>query len=423
MDKNTYFLNALKADCHMLRAWVISAFSLVQENPEEYKKDPYPYRLVQTATGFFYVDPQSKELKQIENSVKGEPLFDFADRIQIKKGEIPNADRDLDTTIGNLLVNYILLIYPFNDHYPFITGPISVSKIEDWIARDLDRTITVEQYLKFTDAAFYLTNFTQISVWAATPKTVVPPPGIQEFRDKLLEEYKDRLHDPVVAAEIDKQLVEYYKEYIKGDPGVNFLMSKKSIDTVARKLFLMQGVDARLDDGPHVNPVTRSLVEGWDVSKFPDMMDGLRAGSYSRGAQTALGGEQVKWLMRTSSNMRITQKDCGSTLGDIFLVTPNNVQSLVGFSIIENGKTVEINDMEQANKYLGKKVEKRTPMYCKLDKTDYCEICCGKNLSANPKALSMAVSEYGSIFMNLMMKKMHVSGLSVEKADLKEIIF
>ena len=83
-------------------------------------------------------------------------------------------------------------------------------------------------------------------------------------------------------------------------------------------------------------PITKSLAEGWDITKFPEMMDGSRAGSYSRGAETMLGGEQVKWLLRTSSNMRITQKDCGSRLGYRMQVTPTTIKQLVGFSIVDN---------------------------------------------------------------------------------------
>ena len=152
-------------------------------------------------------------------------------------------------------------------------------------------------------------------------------------------------------------------------------------------------------------------------------MDGSRAGSYSRGAETMLGGEQVKWLLRTSSNMRITQKDCGSRLGYRMQVTPTTIKQLVGFSIVTQEGYETITSQSQAESYLGQYVTRRTPMYCKLSKTDYCEICCGMNLSANPTALSMAVSEYGSVFMTIMMKKMHVSDLSVQKAVIKEIIF
>lgn len=423
MDKFTFLLKALNAGCANTKAWVISAFSVVQEAPDAYKANPYAYRIVQTPTGFFFVEPETKSLAPIEGGVAGHALFDFKERIDLKPGDLGNVKTAVNTTVGNVLVNAILLVYPFGDHYPFITGYVDIGDIEDKIAEEMENSITVQQYIKFTEAAFYLTNFTQIAVWAATPKTIVPPPGINEFRDRLLQENKDKLDDPVVVAGIDKQLVDYYKEYIKGDPGENFLMSKKSIDNVARQLYLMQGVDTKLEEGTRVTPITKSLAEGWDITKFPEMMDGSRAGSYSRGAETMLGGEQVKWLLRTSSNMRITQKDCGSRLGYRMQVTPTTIKQLVGFSIVTQEGYETITSQSQAESYLGQYVARRTPMYCKLSKTDYCEICCGMNLSANPTALSMAVSEYGSVFMTIMMKKMHVSDLSVQKAVIKEIIF
>ena len=44
MDKRTYFKLATRAGLYAKRQWVISAFSIIQESPDAYTKDPYPYR-------------------------------------------------------------------------------------------------------------------------------------------------------------------------------------------------------------------------------------------------------------------------------------------------------------------------------------------------------------------------------------------
>jgi hypothetical protein len=59
----------------------------------------------------------------------------------------------------------------------------------------------------------------------------------------------------------------------------------------------------------------------------------------------------------------------------------------------------------------------RSPMYCKLDKTDYCKICLGERLANNPEGLSIAVSEYGSTFLSIFLSGAHSKSLQLAKLD------
>lgn len=427
---------AMAAEEYRRRAWVIAAFALIREDAEAWKKDPYPYRLVQTPTGFFYVDPANAgALSPITGAKAGEPLFHVKERVVVANRSIPNLQirsHQLETTYGRILFNYVALVYPFGNKLPYIDGRVKPSDVEDMILPKLQDTpppdavrsndfIYVDEYLKFCDAMFYLTSFTQICVPAATAKTMTAAPGIVEFKQKLLAENKDRLHDPAVIAKIDAALVEYDRAYLKGDLGEGFLISGKSFNIVRKKLFSMHGAEVGLTESVNVDLIENSLSQGWDIKKFPAMNNSLRAGSFNRGAQTVLGGESVKWLLRASSNIMVTKPDCGSRLGNTWDIDGDNYERIIGFHVITKTGS-ELVTAEMAQSLVGKKVTIRSPMFCKLEKTDYCEACVGTRLAANPTALSSAITKYGSDFLGMFMSAAHAKGLMLAKMDYKKVL-
>ncbi len=434
MLRAEFFIKAMKAGEFKRKSWVISAFSLVKEIPDQWKKQPYPYRIVQTPAGHFFIDPEKGgSLSLLDDAPAGVPPCRFHDPIEVTKADAINVHEEkIATSYGNVLFNYTCLIWPFGARVAFKTGRINAGKLEqelldrvvDLVAKserkdedDTSSPLYITEYVKFCDAMFHIAGYTQLCVPAKTAKEMTAPPGITELRDKLLLENKDRLHDPATIAAIMKQLIAYDKEYLKGDAAENFLITKKAFDVVRSKLFLMHGAEFGFGEGG-MDLVENSLSEGWNLDKFPSMMDSLRAGSYNRGAETMLGGEAVKWLLRASSNMVITKEDCGSQLGLPMFVDQKNIHKLPGFTVIVGeGITDKVVDAEHAGRYLGKHLMLRSPMFCKLDKTDYCATCVGDRLSVNPTALSAAISEYGSTFMMISMKAMHGKSLETHRMN------
>ena len=185
----------------------------------------------------------------------------------------------------------------------------------------------------------------------------------------------------------------------------------------------MHGAEVGLSEGVGVELIENSLAQGWQPSKFSAMNNSLRAGAYNRGIQTALGGDAVKWLLRTSSNISATIEDCGTKLGKTVTVDKDNVKKLIGLSVIIDDKPVLVDNSEDAGTYLGKTLTVRSPMYCNLDKTDYCFTCIGKRLANNPTAISIAVAEYGSKFQDLFMQAGHAKAILLAKMDYKKSIF
>lgn len=433
MKKLEYLKHACKAKLHTQRRWVFSAFTIVQEAIDAYKTDPYDWRIVQTPSGHFFINPQTKELELLEDADKSVAPFNFKEAIELSQGEFDNVNEDMVVSVGNLFFNLCAIIPAFGHKMPFIKGSIDAGNLESEIAKKLKDTpkegqersndwYYVDEYIRFCDSFSYLTEFTQICTVALTPKAITQAPGTIELRNKLVAEYKDQLDDPAVVAKIEAELIKHDAAYLKGDPSENFLISKKSRGTARKKLFLDYGADPGLTKSFKVDMIQKSLSEGWDVSKMPTMIDALRAGSFDRGAETALGGEAVKWLYRAASNINIIDTDCGSRLGLAMTVTEHNLNKLVDMRIITQSSTKLVANTEEAGQYLGKRLMVRSPMFCKLGKTDYCRYCVGERLGVNPDSGATAVSKLGSSFMQLSLKAFHAKSLNMVPATLQELL-
>lgn len=440
MNKREFYLKALAGDTYLITAWNITCFSLIAEGADEWKKNPYPYRLVQLPNAHYFVNPDNtEELVLIEDSVAGAPLFTRNEFIHLEPDDLANITEPTDTCYGNVLANQIMLVRPFHNKIPFMTGRISVKKIEAIIEKRLqerpvdwnethqasDETnphtapIYIDEYLKYCDGTFSLVAYTQLFTPADTRKTMTAPPGVTEYRNKLIAENKGRLHDRAVVADIAKKLQQYDAQYLKGDRGKDFLTSKKSLEVVRPRLFLMYGAETGIEEKVDIDLIERSLTEGWDVSKFPSMNNALRAGSFNRGKQTELGGEAVKDLFRASGNLKISSPDCGSNVGLPSFFKESDASRVVGFSAINGDGSVTKITNENVNDYLGKTIYLRSSMTCKNDHTDYCAVCLGDRLANNPTSLSMAVADYGSAFLGIFLSAAHSKGIQVQKLDIK----
>lgn len=436
MKKQDLFLAAMLAEEFRRKAWVVSAFSLINEAPDAWRKDPYPYRIVQTPTGHFFVrgiEGSGWVIEPIEDTVAGQPPFNVKERVSYTPDQVTQLSETTEATYGQWLANYAVNFWAFGNRLGFLKGRFGPSTMEPLIVPRLkdtpsdpaarnDKEIYVDELLKYFAGMFFIAGFTQLCVPAATPKSMVAPPGIVELKNRLLEENKDRLHDPAVIAKIDAALVAYDREWLKGDAAEGFLLGSKSFQVVRKKMFGMHGAEMGLAESADVTLIKNSLSEGWDISAWPAMNDSLRAGSFNRGALTMLGGESVKWLLRASSNITVTQDDCGARMGIDFTATPENYTWLTGFHVIQAQGSKQVVSDEDAKSYIGRNLHVRSPMFCKLEKTDYCKVCVGARLADNPTGLSTALSQTGSAFLGIYMSAAHGKALTLAKMEIKNAI-
>lgn len=469
MDKFEYFRLFLRNKLYRKAAWVFPLFSIVTEDSNSEKTlqraaetpatsdlpakkarlhqwlaekkaaNSRAYKPVYTVEGYGYVNPDDEnKVIKLTGCKLGEPMFTAKDKITLQPGDLASITAPIETTVGRALLNAILFDYVFGNRMPYVNEKLTPGKAETMVLERVENEtptdpslinpnkIYVSDYIKFTNAAFYLCNFSQLFVPGATRKTMTPPPGLKELKDKLVKENAGKLRDPVVLAKITEELQKLDAEYLKGDPGAEgFLITAKSRKIVRSKLFLLYGAEPGLVESNEVDTVVNSLEEGWDVKSMPAYINAQRAGSFKRGSDTMMGGESVKWLLRASTNVNILDGDCGSTMGIPVKMTTTALRKYKGFSGWLDGKLVVVGDGDSGSSKVlqDRTLLMRSPMFCKLGKTDYCKCCAGPRLSLNPDAASSAISGYGSKFMLLYMKAAHAKGTTLAELNIEDSIF
>ena len=432
MHKREYFIKALNAGAYRHKAWVIGSFSMTRHVEARYsEQDYYDYRLYPDAEKdqYYFQNPENREEKiYLVDSELDTPLFRFLDVIDLAYGDLPNLKKNITSTYGTMLFNAMVLVYAFNDKVAYMEGRIAVPAVEKIIEARLQddpkpgeqvkadpNVLYITEYKRYNEAMFALAGFTQLCVPSATPKTMTTDPNIVARRTQLLEEYKDRLHDPVIQAKIDQELIAMDRAWMKGDEGEGFYIKDKSYDVVRKKTLLMQGSVQGF--GVKGDLVETSLNEGWDIKNLPAMSNSLRDGSYSRGAETMLGGEATKFNYRIFQNTVISEEDCGSQFGIEVEFDELRGPRFLSSSVITAQGLVEITEATLP-KFMGKTVRVRSPIYCQTKGANFCAVCIGRKIATTPQAISTYAADVGSMFLAISMSAMHGKSLKVAKYDL-----
>ncbi len=439
MNKFEYFTRCMAAECYRSKAWVISAFSVVISQPavnkqflSDVERRVFQYQLRRNEAGLpYFIDPDTNSEVVIDDGNADEPVFQFRDTITLPAGTCINLDQDIETTYGAWLFNNILLVYPFGNKIPYAANGYTIKDLETLIEKRLaddpaDGTTTTEsdprkqpiyvsEYIRFNEAAGSLTGFTQLCVPAATPMTLTIDPAILKRRDELFAQYKDQLHDPAIQARISEELTQMDRASFEKDPDRGFYYRDKSFSVTRKKLFLFNGSEMGFTGAGKF--ITSSLNEGINPEDIPDLASGQRYSSFSRGANTALGGVAVKYNLRMFQNVLITPGDCGARLCKPQRLTKSNFDDFVGRYHQVNGKTLPITAADTA--LIGSEIELRTPLFCHAEHGNFCSICAGDQLASTPDAISTYAASIGSVMMLVSMKKMHGTALKLTKYDYK----
>lgn len=426
MDKRDYFIRAINEGLYRDKRWVLRAFSLVRENQKE--DEVADWMLYQSTGGFLYKDPEAGRLMALTQKPNGKPLIDYDDDIFVKKGELPFITDDTTTKYRRILLHAVVFWYPFGLKEKFTNGEIDLGKLESRIAKGLlDDAETPEaedpkffyprQLELYYEAIAYLRGFAMLFVPAASPKSLTVDPAVLKRRDEIFKDPTIDLTNQAVAAQVEAELVALDKASFKGDKAERFLISKKDFPIIRKKRMIAVGSEASLIDGTKTPYIQKSLDDGVDLKNFPAYANGARAGSYKRGVETQAGGELFKWLIRQSLNLQLALPDCGSTIGMPDIINDDEKLDFMGYAIItEKGTTILSED--NIGSYLGKAVLRRSPATCRVPKPDYCSVCLGPKLSANPDALPIAFSQFGNDVMLESMGAMHGKSLEIALLDI-----
>ena len=433
MNKQEYLVRVIQSHRVWYKRWIISAFAITNESPEDARKAPYPYPIVRSNTMIgTWVDDH---LEVIEDADPALPLFTWDDVVVVGPELCVNVKEPKETHLGNVIFNQACVVTAFGNKVPFQFGKVSIENIESFLEGTIESVpkegtprkegvVYIDEYRKFVKTLPLLSGISTLAVWSATLKTMTPPPGLAEFKQALFKKYEGKLTDSVAWAALEKELQDFDDKYLPDDPANRGFLKGKVKDIARKKLYLTVGVDATFNQGIDVTPITNSLEEGWpkDSKQFTTIMNVLRAGSYARGTETVKGGVAAKLIIRACQNLAILPNDCGTTLGLKRYIPSYLSYSLVGREVREDNQWVLVSSDEEAKKYVGKEVVVRSPGYCFSEGNTFCSHCVGRFIAENPQGLIIAGTEISAIILAASMAAMHSKKLAVTRMDYKTVL-
>lgn len=431
MKKIDFIRSAIEAGAHFEKSWVISIFSVIIAGGKDDVAWSVKYNnkdiqcLTDSADGLFW--------DVIEDAEPNQPLFDWTELVTLDSSFHQMFKSPTLTTWGTLIFNLWAIWYPLQDRWPYVNPDykkdpracldikqlnrqlVSVMKSDPADPADRDGvSIYVKDYLLVGRSLTRLTGFNSIFVPSGTPLSMTPHPEARKILQQRLEENKDRLHDPAIIAEIQNEQVRLDQEHLNNDPSLGFYLPGKVWHTARKRMFYIHGPESGLDEGATPELIVNSLRDGWDITKFSTMINSARAGSYYRGAMTALGGESVKFFLRVFQNVYVTDTDCGSGIGLEYTIDKDLIPGLIGrYEINDSG--VHRLDLDNLQPRLGEKIYVRSAWACK--DPDVCKICIGDRNSETPYALGSLAAGQGSTMMLVMMSAAHAKVLSVVELE------
>ena len=409
-----YFVLAYRHRYIYKRHWLLRAFAIVGETAPNKHRAVGDFYILE---GKAYTLLEDGTTVEIEGYVPQSPLFNYKESITVPPNIFPIVKEEVKTYYSTLLTNLIVFEYAFKDVIPYQNRRLNGKYIDKLVAKALtEKRVTVEQYRTFTRAISMMTALANAVVPSATRKAIVPPDDITARRTAVLEKYKGQLHDPAIIAKAEAELVDYYREYLAGDPINEFMLKPKDMEVSLKRTHIIFGGEPTLEDPSKYDLAVPSLREGWDMKHLPMMVNSLRMGSFNRGASTALGGEAAKFSARVFQNTKLVEDDCGSTVGMTFPVTAYNKDSFVGRYQFK-GKGLKLIEPGDLDGLVGKTVTIRSPMTCHTEHGNFCGVCMGKLVTDSKIGLGPQASAVGSAILSAFLAMMHGTRLETRKYD------
>jgi len=358
------------------------------------------------------IDPEGKtpDASLVKITDVTSPLLRTIDKITLQPGDLANIDVVTETTVGKFILNYLLLVEPFGALFPYINKEVKVDKIEKDIVRAaLTDKITIDQVKShYLPNLYYIGHFTELWVPGYSPNTIVPSEAIMARKKELLEEYKDRLTDPVIMSAIEDELIGMLRAEVKNDPSYGFYgASDKLIHTCMKTMLIASGIISYQENGKtQYKFIDKSLDDEWEIGAFSEHCNEVRKGIHQRSIATAKGGEITEFIRRVFQDSKITEKDCHTTRTYDTVLKKDHVSKYLYANILNKGDLLTLTP-DNIEQYIGKLINIRSPMYCETH-DGYCQVCMGKLMEIrDTKFLATIISRIGSAFLSASMKAFH----------------
>lgn len=348
-------------------------------------KDQITYRFIMNVFGEF----NGKSLANPYDILEV-PARTFSFFTDIEKSKQVSNESKFTTTIGIYLFNIFLRDFNFTrlfkgyfqrnidkDAFEDIEQTLSYALIED--------KITTIELKEWENTMQWFMPFETILSPNHTEKMVTCTKVINKKKAELLKKYKKDVDEgnPAVIEQIEKELLDFAKEYMGDDPSMDTLYSGTmgNFKNNFKNMYIMKG--AMRDPDPNTKQkyrcVTGSFIDGISAEEYSTIAGGATEGAYARGKKTENGGYFEKLCVAAYNSLQLDPAgtDCGTKHYVEVNLDKKNIKDYMYSYVIKNNGSLDLITSENMESYIGKKVKLRFASMCE-SKTGICNKCAGE---------------------------------------------
>lgn len=320
----------------------------------------------------------------------GKSRFNPYDEIIIPKdayGKHPYMNKKpFLTTIGVYLFNLHFVVERFQHIFNgYVNETINSKKFSSMTSRLvyalLEDDITIEDLNYFIMRAEKFKPYVSILSPTMTIKMLTcSTVAAKKIKELYETKYKERIdkRDPFAADMLEQEVLDYMKEYLKGDESMDLFDSgaRGKFGNNFKNLFVSKGATRDPKTGEY-NIILSNLMDGISKKDYPLMANALVSGPYSRARLTALGGYKEKIISSAYQHVILDNQgtDCHTKRYIEVHLDSNNISKWMYSYIIDGPTLVELTSKNK-DKYINTTVKMRYASLCE-SKTGYCNICSG----------------------------------------------
>ena len=245
----------------------------------------------------------------------------------------------------------------------------------------LEDRLSIDSYKKFCKKTQKFMPYVSILSPNHSDNMLTITKKINERKAKLIKENKEAIDngDVMVVDKISKELLDYARELMKGDPAMDMFNSGAggSFENNFKNMFVMRGSVQDPDPRKSYNIITSNYIDGVSKEEYSKLANTLAAGPYSRSKKTELGGYWEKLFLSAFQHIILLPpgSDCGTKRYIELDVDAKNIGMIMYSYAIEGNDLVEITS-ENKSRFIGKKVKIRFSSMCEA-KDGICNKCAG----------------------------------------------
>ena len=369
MDKELW--NHIKNNLHLLqtRDFLLEIFTgsdRIEYNEEMNTEIMYKGKLclkdnkLQSIKSFEYISFGKYKILELDeiNITNKKILASPIDRIKVEKGLLSNIDKDINTTLGRFILNYLLLNIPFKNKLDYLNTQDKLSF--KYISKILYDKFINDEVIKseldtFFGNLYFIGSMSYIFVPVFTRKSITTHPDMDKKRNELLKKYKKELEagDTLTMSKIETELINLDKEWLKGDDSMRFFSKnlKKSFSVQRKKQFAIGGIVEDLSDGQY-KFIDKPFSQGVNEKNFSKVVNEYRSAAHFKiDSNPKLSGVLAKSLSRSLLTLRLIKGDCKTKDYIKIKINDFNKDKLVNRYIVERSKLMLINKREYKKIY------------------------------------------------------------------------